>query len=135
MADEKKHKRNLISFKKAEALKNKALTKSSPCGVTSRPVRVKRIQDARRLLSRLIYLYQLDQVTGEKARVLTYLVNSFIALWKDIELAGKIEELEKALKEKDTQKQELIVNIVRDDDSILGFKDTAADTQNKKDPV
>ncbi len=60
-------------------------------------VRVNTLASAKRLLSRLITEYQKDCISTEKAKTLTYLLQCFVSIHKEIDLENKIIEMEKKL--------------------------------------
>lgn len=61
---------------------------------SKRPIKVKDLKSARRLLSRLIIELQADSIESRKAKDLTYLVNSYVQIFKDSQLEARISELE-----------------------------------------
>lgn len=65
-----------------------------------RPVKVRSLKDAKRLLSRLIVQLQSGQVTGQAAKDLTYLLSVFLQLVRDHELEQRIKRIEQTMEEK-----------------------------------
>lgn len=63
-----------------------------------RPIKVRNLRSAKRLLSRLITQLQAGQITGQDAKDLTYLLSVFVMLVRDHELEERIESVEAALK-------------------------------------
>lgn len=64
-------------------------------------VKVTKINHAKRLLSKLIYQLQKGEITGQLAKDLTYLLSTFINIFKTAELEERINKLE----EKQNQKK------------------------------
>lgn len=64
------------------------------CG---RPVVVKDIDSARRLLSRLILSFQKRTVAAREAKDLTYLLISFVAIVKDSDIEKRIKMIEERM--------------------------------------
>jgi len=62
-----------------------------------KPVRVSKLKDAKRLLSRLIYEFQLGTLSGRDAKDLTYLISQFIAACKEIEFDDRIKLIEQKI--------------------------------------
>jgi len=62
-----------------------------------KPVKVYSLKQAKKLLSRIIYRYQLDEIEAQKARTLTYLLSIFIAVVKESDLEQRLESLEDKL--------------------------------------
>jgi hypothetical protein len=62
-------------------------------------IKINKVRDARRLLSKLIYEFQTGEVTSEKAKTLSYLLNIYIQIFKVSEFETKIEEIEKKINE------------------------------------
>ena len=61
-------------------------------GIT--PVEVYTLQDARLLLSRLIYALQAGKITGQKAKDLTYLLINYVSIVREAETIERIKKLE-----------------------------------------
>ena len=59
-----------------------------------KPVRVSKLKDAKRLLSRLIYEFQLGTLSGRDAKDLTYLISQFISACKEIEIDERLKLIE-----------------------------------------
>ncbi len=62
-----------------------------------KPIRVSKLKDAKRLLSRLIYEFQLGTLSGRDAKDLTYLISQFIAACKEIEFDDRIKLIEQKI--------------------------------------
>ena len=62
-----------------------------------KPIRVSKLKDAKRLLSRLIYEFQLGTLGGRDAKDLTYLISQFIAACKEIEFDDRIKLIEQKI--------------------------------------
>jgi len=60
----------------------------------SRPVKVRTLKDAKRLLSRIIIQLQAGTIKGQDAKDLCYLISTFIQLVRDYELEERIKKLE-----------------------------------------
>ncbi len=63
-------------------------------------MRVRNIQDARRLLSRLILQLQTGAIEGRQAKDLTYILISYVQIARESDLEVRLEELERALEER-----------------------------------
>jgi len=75
--------------------KKDALTYTgSIAGKIEKPVKVTKISDAKRLLSKLIYKLQTGEIEGQSAKDLTYLLISFVNIIKDVEFETRLKELE-----------------------------------------
>ncbi len=59
-----------------------------------RAIRVRTINDARRLLSRLIYLLQVEKIEARHAKDLCYLCNCFVNITRDSDIESRLEILE-----------------------------------------
>jgi hypothetical protein len=59
-----------------------------------KPIKVNNPKQAKKLLSRLIYMLQIDKVESKKAKDLTYLLSVFISIVKETELEQRIADLE-----------------------------------------
>jgi hypothetical protein len=65
----------------------------------SAPIKVTSLKAAKRLLSRLIYDLQTGAVDNQTAKDLTYLLASYVNIFKTFELQTRIEILEKNINE------------------------------------
>ena len=74
---------------------NKEVTNTPP--LLQKPIRVSKLKDAKRLLSRIIYEFQLGTVTGRDAKDLTYLISQFIVACKEIEFDERIKLIEQKI--------------------------------------
>lgn len=63
------------------------------------PIKVTSLKAAKRLLSRLIYDLQLGMIDNQTAKDLTYLLASYVNIFKTFELQTRIEILEKNINE------------------------------------
>ena len=63
----------------------------------ARPIRIKKIDDARRLLSRLILALQKKQIAGRDAKDLCYIVVSYVNVASETDLEKRVEEIEKQI--------------------------------------
>jgi hypothetical protein len=77
----------------AQDTKGASLTLTPPL----RPVKVRSLKDAKRLLSRLIVQLQSGQVKGSDAKDLTYLLSVFLQLVRDHELEQRIKRIEQTI--------------------------------------
>ncbi len=75
--------------------KKDALTYTdSIAGKIEKPVKVTKISDAKRLLSKLIYKLQIGEIEGQSAKDMTYLLISYVNMIKDIEFEERLKQLE-----------------------------------------
>lgn len=75
--------------KSLQTTKNKHLKESYT------PIRVTNLRSAKRLLSRLIYELQRGTIENQTAKDLTYLLVSYVNVFKQYELEKRIDEIEK----------------------------------------
>lgn len=61
------------------------------------PVKVTNLKAAKRLLAKLIYDLQTDKIDNQKAKDLTYLLVSYVNIFKQYELELRIEQIEKQI--------------------------------------
>jgi hypothetical protein len=66
-------------------------------GRIEKPVKVVKISDAKRLLSKLIYKLQTGEVTGQDAKDMTYLLISYVNMVKDIEFENRLQNIEEKI--------------------------------------
>jgi hypothetical protein len=66
-------------------------------GKIEKPVKVVKISDAKRLLSKLIYKLQTGDVTGQEAKDMTYLLISYVNMVKDIEFENRLQIIEEKI--------------------------------------
>ena len=59
------------------------------------PIKVTNLKNAKRLLSKLIYELQTGKIDNQTAKDLTYLLVSFVNVFKQYEMEGRISELER----------------------------------------
>ena len=59
-----------------------------------KPVRIRKLKDAKRLLSRLIHEFQKGTINNRDAKDLCYLIVSFVQIAKDVDLEERINQLE-----------------------------------------
>lgn len=62
-----------------------------------RPVKIRGVKDAKRLLSRLIYELQQGIVSGRDAKDLCYLLNSYVQITKETEFEERLKALEEKM--------------------------------------
>jgi len=65
--------------------------------ILGRPIRIRSIEDARRLLSRLILEFQKGTVENRNAKDLCYLVISFVNIVSQSEIENRLAEIERRL--------------------------------------
>jgi hypothetical protein len=63
-----------------------------------RPVMVRNVKTASRLMGRILLEIQKDQIGGEKAKLLIYGLSHFVNIHRDHVLEGRVEALENSLK-------------------------------------
>lgn len=63
------------------------------------PIKVTSLKNAKRLLSRLIYDLQSGNIENQTAKDLTYLLVSYVNVFKQYEIEQRIEEIEKRINE------------------------------------
>ncbi len=73
--------------------------RNSPLSLKEKPVRVRNLKDAKKLLGRLLVGFQRGEIQGEDARTLCHIISTYIQLVKDVELEARIAELEGRVKE------------------------------------
>lgn len=66
---------------------------STPPG--GRPVMVRDVRTAKRLLGKIILQIQRGQILSETARLLTYCLSTYVSICKDHEFEDRLEEIEK----------------------------------------
>lgn len=67
-------------------------------------VKVRTIKDAKRLMSKLITAFQEKTIDGRDAKDMAYLLTVFLQIVKDFELEKRVEEIEKAIQERQLKK-------------------------------
>lgn len=83
--------------KPAKDQSNKGVSETIPPPLLEKPVKINKPRDAKRLLSRLIYNFQLGLIKDKDAKTLTYLLISYIQINSQVDLEERIAELEKKL--------------------------------------
>ena len=68
--------------------------KNSPLSLKEKPIRVKNLKDAKKLISRLLVAFQREEIDGRNAKDLAYLLSVFIQICKDVELEDRLTKLE-----------------------------------------
>ena len=63
-------------------------------GKIEKPIKITKISDAKRLLSKLIFKLQTGQIEGQTAKDMTYLLISFVNMVKDVEFEERLKQLE-----------------------------------------
>ncbi len=66
----------------------------------SNPIKVTSLKNAKRLLSRLIYDLQSGMIENQTAKDLTYLLVSYVNVFKQYEIEKRIDEIEKRIYDK-----------------------------------
>jgi len=70
-------------------------TANSPSiSVMEKPVRVKNLKDAKKLLGRLLVAFQRGEIGGRDAKDLAYLLSVWVQIVKDVELEERLKNLE-----------------------------------------
>jgi hypothetical protein len=77
-----------------ESKRNELSYTPNLAGRIEKPVKVVKISDAKRLLSKLIYKLQTGEIAGQEAKDMTYLLISYVNMVKDIEFENRIKLLE-----------------------------------------
>ena len=62
-----------------------------------KPIRVNTIKQAKKLLSRLIWQLQTEEIKSQKAKDITYLLSVFLTVIRDSELEERIKTLEERI--------------------------------------
>ena len=60
-----------------------------------RPIRIRSVKDARRLLARVLKQLQLEKISESRAKTISYVANSYAKLYEVSELEERVTELEK----------------------------------------
>lgn len=63
----------------------------------SNPIKVTSLKQAKRLLSKLIYDLQTGMIENQTAKDLTYLLVSYVNVFKQYEIEKRIDEIEKRI--------------------------------------
>ena len=61
----------------------------------AKPIKVNNVKQAKKLLSRLIYQLQTEEIKSQKAKDITYLLSVFLTVIRDTELEERLTELER----------------------------------------
>ena len=69
--------------------------KDNPEKENLRPIRVRTVRDARRLLARILKQLQVEEISESRAKTISYVANSFAKLYEVSELEERVTELEK----------------------------------------
>jgi hypothetical protein len=69
--------------------------KDDPEKENLRPIRVRTVRDARRLLARIMKQLQLEEISESRAKTISYVANSYAKLYEVSELEERVTELEK----------------------------------------
>lgn len=75
--------------------KSLQVIKNKNDNVSYTPIKVNSLKSAKRLLSKLIYELQTGNIDNQKAKDLTYLLISFVNVFKQYEIERRLEEVEK----------------------------------------
>jgi hypothetical protein len=59
---------------------------------------IKTLKDARRLLSKLISEFRRGELTSPEARVLTYMLTSYVSIYNQSDLEERLQKLEDSVK-------------------------------------
>lgn len=71
------------------------ISKAVKATYTEAPIKIRKLKDAKRLLSRLIYNFQQGSITGRDAKDLTYLLISYVNICGQTEFEERLIKLEK----------------------------------------
>jgi hypothetical protein len=92
-----------MKTKVQQFIENKAnslrCTGELPAGKVEKPIKVNKIADARRLLSKIISKLQTGEIKGQDAKDMTYLLINYVRIFKDEEFEKWLSELEEKMKE------------------------------------
>jgi len=69
--------------------------KDDPGKDNLRPIRIRSVKDARRLLARILKQLQLQEIPESRAKTISYVANSYAKLYEISELEERVTELEK----------------------------------------
>jgi len=69
-------------------------TANSPRSLKEKPIRVKNLRDAKKLLARLLVAFQRQELDGRKAKDLAYLLSVYVSIVKDSDLEERLRILE-----------------------------------------
>lgn len=74
--------------------KRKRVNESEPSPLVANAKRVKSIEDAKNLLSKLISLFCKGRINGRDAKDLCYLLSQYVAVTKDTDFEARLQALE-----------------------------------------
>lgn len=63
-----------------------------------KPVKITKVKDAKRLLSNLIYQFQLGQIENQNAKDLTYMLMSYVNICTQVDFEERLKSLEENVK-------------------------------------
>ncbi len=92
--------------KSIEVNEKNRITGGYPPSVLKKPIRLTKLRDAQRLLSRLITEFQTGSVDSQWAKSLCYLVISYVQVARDVEMEARIEDLERQIENMKTQNKD-----------------------------
>ena len=69
-------------------------TANSPRSLKEKPIRVKNLRDAKKLLARLLVAFQRQELDGREAKDLAYLLSVFVQIVKDADIEERVRLLE-----------------------------------------
>ncbi|MCX6141989.1 MAG: hypothetical protein NTZ35_02095 [Ignavibacteriales bacterium] len=69
-------------------------TANSPLSLKEKPIKVKNLRDAKKLLSRILVAFQRGELEGREAKDLAYLLSVWVQIVKDADLEERIRLLE-----------------------------------------
>jgi hypothetical protein len=67
-------------------------------GKIEKPIKVTKVSDAKRLLSKLIYKLQTGKVSGQEAKDMTYLLINYVNIVKEIEFEKRLKLIEEKVR-------------------------------------
>lgn len=76
--------------------KNKVVSTYAP--KSDKPIKINKVKDAKRLLSKLIYQFQIGAVDNQDAKDLTYLLVNYVNICVQTDFEQRLEKLEKDAK-------------------------------------
>ena len=77
-----------------KVLKLRGDRKNTPPSLKEKPIRVRNLKDAKKLIGRLLVAFQREEIDGRNAKDLAYLLTVFIQIVKDVELDERLTKLE-----------------------------------------
>lgn len=66
--------------------------------IIEKPVRIRAVKDAKRLLSKLIYEFQIGRLSSQPAKDLTYMLINYVNICTQVEFEERLQKLESETK-------------------------------------